>query len=107
MKSTLIFYVAVVSILGGCASKLHRGVVAMKVDERIAHVGLNKEEVSVGDHVQLYGNKCSGVKETRTCMKVSKGHGLVKEIISDNYVAVKFDEGVSFEEGDFIEKHLH
>ena len=45
-------------ILSSCASQLHRGVVAMKIDESTAHVGLNKSEVTIGDHVELYGNKC-------------------------------------------------
>ncbi len=95
--------------LGACASQLHRGVVAMKVDESTAHVGLNKNEVSVGDHVELYANVCKGSAKTQTqsCTKVSKGHGTVTEVISEDYAAVKFDQGVAFKEGDIIEKHSH
>jgi hypothetical protein len=94
-------------ILSSCASQLHRGVVAMKVSDDTAHVGLNKKEVSIGDHVELYGNKCSGAKDSRTCAKIFKGHGTVVQVISDDYAAVKFDSGVVFVEGDFIEKHSH
>lgn len=96
-------------ILSSCATQLHRGVVAMKIDESTAHVGLNATEVKVGDHVQLYGSKCTqGNKGTPTkCTKFSKGHGVVTEALSADYVAVKFDSGVAFQEGDFIEKHSH
>lgn len=96
-------------ILSSCASKLHRGVVAMKIDDSNAHVTLNRSEVSVGDHVELYGNKCAIVPGTRSksCEKVEKGHGVVTEVLNDNYSAIKFDSGVTFQEGDFIEKHSH
>ncbi len=102
-------FVAVVFTLSSCASQLHRGVVAMKINDNTAHVGLNKNEVVLGDHVELYGNRCagSGKNSDRSCEKVSKGHGVVTQIISDNYVSVQFDKGVAFQEGDFIEKHSH
>jgi len=109
MKKKIILTLTATFILGGCASTMHRGIVAMKVDSRLAHVGINKTEVSVGDHVELYGNQCirAGKDGERSCKKVEKGHGQVAEILGDNYVSVKFDEGVSFQEGDFIEKHSH
>lgn len=96
-------------LVTSCASKVHRGVVAMKIDENTAHVGLNKDEVTVGDHVELYRNECvGGSKNSESrCEKVSKGHGAVTQILNENYVTVKFDSGVSFQEGDFIEKHSH
>jgi hypothetical protein len=109
MKAKLALAIGSVALLAGCATSLHRGVVAMKVDDSIAHVGLNKGEAAAGDHVQLYGNQCTPrIKgEARTCTKVQKGHGTVTEVLGDNYVAVKFEPGVKFEEGDFIEKHSH
>ena len=81
----------------------------MKVDENTAHVGLNKNEASIGDHVQLYANNCTPTTkgENRVCKKVSKGHGIVTQVISEDYAAVKFDQGVIFQEGDIIEKHSH
>lgn len=107
MKGKFVLTVASVALLAGCATGFHRGVVAMKIDESTAHVGLNRDEVKPGDHVELYGNKCSGAKDNRECKKISKGHGVVTDIISDNYVSVKFEPGVAFQEGDFIEKHSH
>lgn len=96
-------------ILTSCASKVHRGVVAMKIDENTAHVGLNKNEVKAGDHVELYGNKClkSLATEEQACQKKSKGHGVVTQVLNEDYVAVKFDSGVLFQEGDTVEKHSH
>ena len=96
-------------ILSSCASKVHRGVVAMKIDETTAHVGLKSNEVEVGDHVELYGNKCKKMPKTsdQTCEKISKGHGVVTGIMNENYSAIKFDQGISFQEGDFVEKHSH
>lgn len=107
MRSKLIFTLVAITLLGGCATGFHRGVVAMKIDDSTAHVGLNRNEAKNGEHVELYGNKCSGPKEIRECQRVSKGHGTITEIINDNYVAVKFDSGVAFQEGDFIEIHKH
>lgn len=103
------FFILVVGSLfiTSCATYIHRGVVAMKVDENTAHVGLNNNEVNIGDHVELYSNKCRNLKSEQFCKKVSKGHGTVLSFINDDYVSVKFDSGVSFQEGDFIEKHSH
>ncbi len=94
-------------IFVACASAVHRGVVAMKIDDSTAHVGLNKSEVSVGDHVELFSNQCHNIKVDGVCKKISKGHGLVTGVINNDYVSVKFDQGVTFKEGDFIEKHSH
>ncbi len=111
MKTKVILTVAIATLLGGCATTLHRGVVAMKIDAQTAHVGMNRSEVAVGDHVQLYGNKCTGGgRESagdRSCTKIAKGHGQVTEILGNDYSVVKFDQGVSFSTGDFIELHSH
>ena len=100
--------------LVSCATSVHRGVVAMEIDENTAHVGLGKSEAGAGDHVELYAHKCRNIRSSvpqlsvdQVCTKVSRGHGRVTTIINDDYVVVKFDTGVSFEEGDFIEKHSH
>ena len=109
MRGKVALIMVALALLGGCATSFHRGVVAMKVDESTAHVGLNSDEVKVGDHVELYGSKCTtGTRGSPSkCIKISKGHGTVVEILSEHYVSVKFDQGVSFQEGDFIEKHNH
>ena len=108
MSKKMILISVALLITSSCATNIHRGVVAMKVSETTAHVGLNNNEVSVGDHVELLSNQCSSVKgEERSCRKISKGHGKVTSVINANYVAVEFNQGVAFQEGDFIEKHSH
>lgn len=107
-KKKIILIIGVL-VMSSCASQLHRGVVAMKISDDTAHVGLSKNEVQVGDHVELYGNKCTNIGRNKehSCEKISKGHGTITQILSDNYAAVRFDQGVTFQEGDFIEKHSH
>lgn len=95
--------------LSACSSNVKRGTVAMKVSDRIAHVAMNRGEVAKGDHVQLFSNRCrrAVTGEAPSCEKVSKGHGLIVQVLNDHYSEVAFDEGVQFAEGDFIEKHPH
>ena len=102
----LLIYSALIS-LTACAShkKVHRGVVAMKISDTVAHVGLNENEVKLNDSVQLYANKCNSIiSGERTCIIVDKGQGVVTRIVNQNYVAVEFDEGVEFNEGDMVQK---
>ena len=112
MNKKIVLAILLPLVLGACASKVHRGVVAMKIDDSTAHVGIQSSEVSVGDHVELYGNKCLRIGKLANelggeCSKVSKGHGVVTRVLNQDYTAVKFDAGVTFQEGDFIEKHSH
>lgn len=102
-----IFFYGLLVLLTGCAShqKVHRGVVAMKISDTEAHVGLNENEVKLNDSVQLYMNRCNNlVAGERNCVQVYKGQGVVTRIVNQNYVAVKFDEGVTFNEGDLVQK---
>lgn len=103
------FVVLVAALMSSCASKVHRGVVAMKIDESTAHVGLMRNEVAVGDHVELYTNHCinNRAANQQECEKVSRGHGTVTQLLNENYTLVKFDDGVTFREGDYVEKHTH
>ena len=48
MKGKIILTMAAIALLGGCATGFHRGVVAMKIDDSTAHVGLNRDEAKVG-----------------------------------------------------------
>lgn len=110
MLKTLTTLLALAIALGGCAHGLMRGSVAMKVSDREAHVCMNRDEVKVGDRVALYRNDCPSKggrvssSAGATCQKKFLGDGTVTEIINDHYSLVKFDEGVQFEEGTFVEK---
>lgn len=109
MKVSLALFSIATMTLTGCATQLHRGVVAMKIDESTAHVGLNRNEVKIGDEVRLYSDVCTPKLrgEKRTCSKKEKGHGKVSEVVNENYVTVKFEPTVEFKEGDFVEKDNH
>lgn len=109
MTKNLVLAIGAAMIVSGCASSMHRGVVAMKLDDSTAHVGLRKGEAKVGDHVVLYSDSCSPKLkgEARQCTKKERGHGTVTQVVSDNYLEVKFASGVEFKEGDFVEKHGH
>jgi hypothetical protein len=116
MNLRTVLVAASVFALAGCATGgVNRGHVVMKTAEEEAHVALGSNEVKVGDHVELYHNECTrtggggekGGGGPRSCKKVSTGHGEVKEVLSPDYVAVKFPEGTKFTEGDTVEKHNH
>lgn len=99
-------------MLTGCAHGLMRGSVAMKVSDTEAHVCMDKTEAKVGDRVTLFKNACTGssggirtgLGAPRSCEKVQLGQGTVTEILNNHYSVVKFDAGVPFEEGTFVEK---
>jgi hypothetical protein len=118
MKSVMkIGFLFVVTVgISSCAGSVKRGVVAMKINETEAHVGIGRGEVNVGDHVELYRNICVGNASLtkggqegagRTCTKQSGGHGEVTEILGNDYAVVKFPPGTEFSEGNTIEKHAH
>ncbi len=92
-------------MLVGCSHGLMRGSVAMKVSDTEAHVCI--EETKVGDKVTLFKNSCSRGSARSgggNCEKVQLGQGVVSQILNDHYSLVKFDQGVTFEEGTFVEK---
>lgn len=96
--------------LTGCTHGLTRGIVAMKVSDTEAHVCMDDTEAKVGDRVTLYKSSCPSTGgRVRSgagggCEKVKLGQGTVTEILNKHYSVVKFDSGVPFEEGTFVEK---
>ncbi len=96
-------------ILSSCAHHM-RGTVAMKVNDREAHVCLDKDEVQVGDRLVAYYNNCKYAEEkyrdslSTPCVKTKLGGATVKRILNDHYSLVEFDVGVKFSEGSFLEK---
>lgn len=102
--------------MSGCATRsIKRGHVVMKISDRLAHVALLPKEVALGDHVELYHNKCDikgvaggdGGFGAQVCKKISTGHGIVKKVFDADYVEVEFPTGTTFTEGDTVEKHGH
>lgn len=95
-------------LLNGCAHSIMRGTVAMKDDDREAHVCLGDKEVKVGDRVALFRNQCARgggkVGAADPCHKVKIGEGEVIQTLNEHYSIVRVDSGVPFEEGTIIEK---
>ena len=108
---TALAALAMMAGLSGCAHSVMRGSVAMKTSENEAHVCMGKGEVAAGDRVTLYQNVCVGKGGNRSggagggsCEKKEVGMGSVQEVLNEHYSVVKFDQGVKFEEGSFVEK---
>jgi hypothetical protein len=84
-----------------------RGVVAMKIDEKTAHVCVRKVEVNVGDRMALYRNECTQKPPPRPQLRCSMslvGEGTITELLNEHYALLSFDKPTDFREGDLIEK---
>jgi hypothetical protein len=91
------------SSLAGCTMNRARGVVAMKIDEKTAHVCVRKVEVVVGDRMTLYRNECSRSRSVK-CNMVLVSEGTITELLNEHYALLTFDKPTDFREGDLIEK---
>lgn len=108
MKKALVITGVLGLVLSGCAHSAMRGSVAMKTSENEAHVCMDKSEAKVGEKVRLFTSKCAPKGSPKTkdgsyCEKVYLGDGVVTANLNDHYSVVKFDDGVKFEEGTFVE----
>jgi hypothetical protein len=104
-------FLVLTTLVVSCAHKTMRGGVAMKVSDTEAHVCLGEGEVKEGDRVNAFYNDCqskdSGGKDGAygvACVKTRLGTGIVTKILNDHYSVVKFEDGVKFTEGTFVEK---
>lgn len=112
MKAIILIAAMVVTAgLSGCGHKTMRGSVAMKTSDTDAHVCMGKGEVAKGDRVTLFRNVCRGVGTGvgeegggGSCEKKDIGMGTVQDVLNEHYSVVRFDQGVKFEEGTFVEK---
>ena len=93
-------------VLTGCSHYTMRGTVAMKLNDNEAHVCMDDNEVKPGDRITLYRNACTRASRDSApfCKKVELGKGTVTRNLNEHYSLVKFDNGVKFEEGSFVEK---
>jgi hypothetical protein len=103
-----IIFILLVLILNSCARGTMRGAVAQKHNDKQAHITLGREEVSVGDTVNLFKNKCELMKdrvgEAYMCYKTLLGTGKVTSVLGINYCIVTLDGNAIFEDSTFIEK---
>lgn len=106
-----LIYILIILTFFACASRHEamRGTVAMKINDREAHVCLGKGEVKKGDRVTVFLNECDkGARPDKRgtpCVLKKAGEGRVIEILNDHYSVVKFNRDVQFEEGTLVEKN--
>lgn len=111
-KTHRAFIAAAFATISGCATSTSDGVVAMKIDDRIAHILLAPEAFRPGDSVALIESHCaSGPRLVRTrkpqsdkCKKIVAARGIVTRALNDRYAEVEFPQGVEFDEGDAVRK---
>jgi len=97
-----LLFAAAAGCAGGHAAM--RGSVVMKIDATTAHVCLGKGEVAVNDRVRLYKNACQTIDKRVACTRTMLAEGTVTEVLDDHYSVVAFPAGMTFEEGNTVEK---
>ncbi|MBX9767581.1 MAG: hypothetical protein K2X47_09955 [Bdellovibrionales bacterium] len=103
----LVFLLAAVSMVS-CSHGVMRGSVAMKTSANEAHVCIGDHEAKIGDRITAFANSCpsKGGRDggPGMCEKKRLGEGTVTALLNHHYSVVKFDDGVKFDEGTFVEK---
>lgn len=91
--------------LASCSThQIMRGSIAMKVGARDAHVCFGKDEVSAGERVLLFANRCSSDGKAAWCEKIFVGEGTITKLLDRHYSVVRVDSGVQFSEGMVVER---
>jgi len=88
-----------------------RGTVAMKIDDKTAHVCLGNNDVALGDEVVFYANKCnpSSISDKDKidyvkCNMEEIGYGEVTKILNSHYSEVKTQGNFKMTEGTLVQK---
>lgn len=84
-----------------------RGSVEMKMNHKIAHVDLGKEDVMVGDKVMFYKYDCRKYESEHMtgnegCEMKVYGEGKVKKLMGPHYSEVETDGSFKFKRGALI-----
>jgi hypothetical protein len=115
MERKSILTLALAMAMSACAGA-DRGSVAMKIDDREAHICMENDEVRTGDRVALFRNECGGhstqarhkLRPRRfgdsVCQRIKLGEGRVVRPLNERCSVVEVDPGVEFDEGAFVEK---
>lgn len=89
----------------GCGHTVMRGTVVMKVNPTEAHVCLAENDVAVSDQVRLYRKFCqTQPRRPDVCRTETIATGTVTKLLNNHYAVVTLPAGVSFGEGDRVEK---
>lgn len=99
-------------ILAACSATPHtHGVVAMVIDNRLAHVCIGGDEVHPGDRVVVTRHECidtsvrggkTGAGRRPVCARKPIGSGVVTKRINDHFSEVRFDNELSAKKGDQV-----
>ncbi|MBK26986.1 MAG: hypothetical protein CME70_23485 [Halobacteriovorax sp.] len=109
----LITFTTLALVLSSCSSamrhKFMRGTVAMKVDNKTAHVCLGENEVKKGDKISFYYQSCDrpdpedpGLKGLCTLEQI--GTGKITRTFNNHYSEVTTDGSFKFSKGTLIQK---
>lgn len=114
MKLNLILAIFAASLLGGCTPSAHRGSVAMKLDDGLAHMCLGADEVKPGDSIKVLRNICTnnstpnskGAIRTKgvQCELKLIGQGKITEILNNHYSVATIEAQGGYQEGDIVER---
>lgn len=104
MKINPITTILLAGLLGGCAPAVHRGSVAMKLTDDVAHVCLGINEVKPGDSIHVLRNVCKRVGKAPSCELKLIGHGKITEVLNDHYSVATLEVTGGYQEGDVVEK---
>ncbi len=107
----LVSLVSIAALFGGCASHVGRGVIAMPINDREAHVCVGKNEVEIGEKVSVIKNRCGpltpGLRNRAgrqtPCSREKIGTGVITEKLNEHYAVVNFDKPIRTQKGDEVE----
>lgn len=107
---TLLITITLALLLSSCAHNYMRGTVAMKTDEKTAHVCLGNNDVKIGEKLDFYTNYCTGTSGgreeigDRECTMKVLGTGTVTKLLNSHYSEVKTDGSFTISEGTLVQK---
>ena len=96
--------------ISSCAHSFMRGTVAMKIDDKTAHVCLGEKDVNIGDKLKFFHFECEKhandwvEDDYMDCMSKKTGAGVVTRILNVHYSEVRTDGSFEFSEGTMVEK---
>ena len=106
----IITTLAITLLVSSCAHQFMRGTVAMKTDKQTAHVCLGNNDVKVGEKLDFYTNKCTGISggtediDPRDCEMKILGSGTVTKLLNSHYSEVKTDGSFNLTEGTLVQR---
>jgi len=102
---------AILVFLSSCAHTFMRGTVAMKLDDKKAHICLGNNDVKLGDKVEFFQNQCSDIRigtkeggDIKECRLQKVGQGNITKLLNSHYSEVETDGTFKIKEGGLVQK---